>query len=51
MLGLLANAVGVPYEPGIGPVAVAATWTLECGAVIFVLALGEFWELPSQLEH
>ena len=51
MLCLLANIVGVPYEPSIGPVAVAATWTLGCGAVIFVLALGDFWELPSQLEH
>lgn len=32
---------------GIGPVAVAATRILGCRAVIFVLALEEFWEFPS----
>jgi hypothetical protein len=47
IVGLLANVLGVPYEPGVAPVAVAATWTLGCGAVIFVLALDEFWEHPS----
>jgi hypothetical protein len=50
IVGLLANVLGVPYEPYIGPVAVAATWTLGCGAVIFVLALDEFWESSSR-EH
>lgn len=45
--GLLGNAAGVPYEPGIAPVAVAATWTLACGAVIFVVALDAFWERPD----
>jgi hypothetical protein len=49
--GLLANVLGVPYEPGVGPVAVAATWTLGCGAIIFVLALDEFWELPSKRQR
>ena len=46
-LGLLANIAGFPYEPGVGPIAIAATWTLGCGAVIFILALDAFWELPS----
>jgi hypothetical protein len=46
-LGLLANIAGFPYEPGVGPIAIAATWTLGCGAVIFVLAIDAFWELPS----
>jgi len=49
-VGLLANVLGVPYEPYVGPVAVAATWTLGCGAVIFVFALDEFWESSSR-EH
>jgi hypothetical protein len=47
ILGLLGNMLGVPYEPGVGPVALAATWTLGCGALIFVLALDAFWESPS----
>jgi hypothetical protein len=53
IVGLLANVLGVPYEPGVGPVAVAATWTLGCGAIIFVLALDEFWEYPpnQQRDH
>jgi hypothetical protein len=45
--GLVGNAVGVPYEPGIAPVAVAATWTLACGAAIFVVELYDFWERPG----
>ena len=48
MIGLLANMLGVPYEPCVGPVAVAATWTLGCGAIIFVLAFDEFWEHPQR---
>ena len=47
ILGLLSNVAGVPFEPGAGPIAVAATWTLGCGAVVFVLALDAFWERPS----
>ena len=41
---LIANAVGTPREPGPGPVAIAASWTLACGAIVFVLALNAFWE-------
>ena len=51
IVGLFANVLGVPNEPGVGPVAVAATWTLGCGAVIFVLALDEFWEHPSDRQR
>jgi hypothetical protein len=51
ILVLLANVFGIPYEPNVGPVAVAATWTLGCGAVIFVLALDEFWEHPSNRQR
>jgi hypothetical protein len=51
IVGLLANVLGVPYEPGVGPVAVAATWTLGCGAIIFVLALDEFREYPSNQQR
>ena len=47
--GLLSNVIGVPYEPGIAPVAVAASWTLACGAAIFVVALDAFWERPNAL--
>jgi hypothetical protein len=38
----LVSVLGVPYEPCVGPVAVAATWTLGCAAIIFVLAADEF---------
>ena len=41
---LICNALGRPYPPGPGAIAVAATWTLACGAIVFVLALGSFWE-------
>jgi hypothetical protein len=41
---LVANAIGLPYKPGVAPVAVAATWTLACGAAIFVAALNAFWQ-------
>ena len=43
VVALISNAVGFPYGPALGPVAVAASWTLGCGAVIFVLALNAFW--------
>ena len=39
IIALVCNTVGSPYRPAIGPIAVASTWTLVCGAVIFVLAL------------
>ena len=45
---LIGNAVGIPHEPAIGPVAVAASWTLGCGAVVFVLALNAFWERTDE---
>lgn len=46
--GLVGNAVGVPYPPNPGPIAVAATWTLACGAIVFVLALASFWETDAR---
>jgi len=45
---LIGNAVGIPREPAIGPVAVAASWTLGCGAVVFVVALNAFWERTDE---
>lgn len=39
---LISNAVGIPYPPATGPIAVAASWTLGCGAMIFLLALKSF---------
>lgn len=50
LLGLLGNIVGFPFEPGIVPVAFAASWTLVCGAGTFVLALGSFWDRSKKLE-
>ena len=44
IVGVLCNAAGIPFEPGVAPVAIAATWTLACGASIFVLALTAFWQ-------
>jgi hypothetical protein len=41
---LAANAAGVPFEPAAAPVAIAASWTLACGAMVFILALNAFWE-------
>jgi hypothetical protein len=43
VIALIGNAVGYPYRPTIGPFAVAATWTLGCGATVFVLALNAVW--------
>jgi hypothetical protein len=45
--GLLGNAAGVPYQPGVAPIALAATWTLACGAGIFLAALDAFWQRPD----
>jgi hypothetical protein len=42
--GLIGNVVGVPYPPNPAPIAIAASWTLACGAIVFVLALTSFWE-------
>jgi hypothetical protein len=43
IMTLISNAVGFPNPPAVGPVAAAATWTLGCGAMVFVLALNAFW--------
>lgn len=43
VVALVSNAAGFPYHPTIGPIAVAATWTLGCGAMVFVLALNAVW--------
>lgn len=43
-VALLGNMAGFPFQPGIAPVAFAATWTLICGAGTFVLALDSFWD-------
>jgi hypothetical protein len=40
---LIGNVLGVPYPPNPAPIAVAASWTLACGAIVFVLALTHFW--------
>ena len=44
VVALIGNAAGIPREPAVGAVAVAASWTLGIGAVIFILALNAFWE-------
>jgi hypothetical protein len=43
IIALISNAAGYLYRPALGPVAVAATWTLGCGATAFVLALNTIW--------
>jgi hypothetical protein len=50
VIALVSNAVGFPYRPTTGPVAVAATWTLGCGATIFVLALNAVWTNTVEVE-
>jgi hypothetical protein len=40
--GLIANAAGFPYPPATGPIAIAASWTLGCGVMVFLLALKSF---------
>jgi hypothetical protein len=47
--GLIGNAAGVPYQPGIAPIALAATWTLACGAAIFLVAFDAFWHRSDPL--
>jgi hypothetical protein len=47
---LIGNAIGFPYQPTVGPIAVAATWTLGCGAVVFVLALNSLWNEPAEVK-
>jgi hypothetical protein len=46
---LIGNAAGFPFAPSVGPVAIAATWTLGCGATVFVLALNALWNDPADL--
>jgi hypothetical protein len=43
MVALIGNAIGIPRAPAVGAIAVAATWTLACGAIVFVLALNAVW--------
>ena len=45
-VGLVGNVLAIPFEPSVLPVAIAATWTLVCGATVFILSLGTFWEVP-----
>lgn|SRR6185437_6341368 len=40
---LLANVVGSPFDPQLGPVATAATWRLVQGVAIFMLTFEEFF--------
>jgi hypothetical protein len=47
VIALVSNAIGFPYRPTIGPIAVAATCTLGCGAIVFVLALNAVWRDQS----
>lgn len=44
ILGLLTNSAAFHIEPGLGPVAIAATWRLIMGVEIFMLTLEEFLE-------
>ena len=50
VITLVSNAAGFPYRPTIGPIAVAATWTLGCGAAVFVLALNAVWTNTVEVE-
>jgi hypothetical protein len=50
VVALVGNAVGFPYRPTIGPIAVAATWSLGCGATVFVLALNAVFTDTAEVE-
>jgi hypothetical protein len=50
VIALISNAAGYPYRPTIGPVALAATWTLGCGSMVFVLALNAVWSENADLK-
>lgn len=50
VVALVSNAAGFPYRPTIGPIAVAATWSLGCGATVFVLALNAVWADTAEVE-
>jgi hypothetical protein len=50
VIALISNAAGYPYRPTIGPVALAATWTLGCGSMVFVLALNAVWSDNADLK-
>jgi hypothetical protein len=41
VVGLIANVVGYPTAPSVGPIAVAATWRLVMGIEIFLLTFEE----------
>ncbi len=47
VLGLLANAIGILSEPGVGLYALAATWLLVNSAVAFIISLSMFLESPK----
>jgi len=49
VIALVGNIAGFPYRPTMGPLAVAATWTLACGAIVFVLALNAVWSENAEL--
>ena len=48
VIGLVANASKYPFEPQLGPVAVAATWRLVHGAEIFLLTFEDFFANPTR---
>ena len=50
VVALVSNAAGFPYRPTIGPIAVAATWSLGCAATVFVLALNAVWTDTDEVE-
>ncbi len=47
VLGLLANALGIPSAPDVGLYALAATWLLVNSVVAFIISLGMFLESPK----
>ena len=42
IVALIGNVFGVPSKPGVGPIAVAATWRLIMSIEVFLLTLEEF---------
>jgi hypothetical protein len=46
IVGLALNALGALFEPNVGPYALAVTWVLIQGGLIFVETLGAFLERP-----
>jgi hypothetical protein len=48
IVGLALNALGTLFEPNVGPYALAVTWVLIQGGLIFVETLGAFLERPPE---